>query len=173
MIVILQRWNARSYRHHGNKKYRRFAICNNSQFSCTKDPDEDSSGFERHLSSFIIMFFNLCTIINRIKSLGIVRHSVSRNSSTFRRHGGMMEHTELKYLLYLKTVVDPDRVGSASVCRIQISINSMKANEKNDFFPENFNMMSKMLKTYDTLDTDEKNKTLKSGNAETISKKKL
>ncbi len=84
-----------------------------------------------------------------------------------------MEHTELKYLLNLKTVLDPDRVGSASVCRIRISINDTKANEKNDFFPENFNMMSKMLKTYDTLDTDEKDKTLKRGNAETKSLKKI
>jgi hypothetical protein len=46
--------------------------------------------------------------------------------------------------------------------RIGIDINS-KQNEKvdkADFFPENFNLLSKILKTYDTFDNDEKDNTL-------------
>jgi hypothetical protein len=42
---------------------------------------------------------------------------------------------------------NPDRYG----------INS-KHIKKFDFFPENFNMWSKILKTYDTFETDEKDK---------------
>ncbi len=42
---------------------------------------------------------------------------------------------------------------------------------KVDFFPKNFYMPFKILKTYDTFDTDEKDKTLLSGNAVTESKK--
>ncbi len=45
--------------------------------------------------------------------------------------------------------------------------------DKADFFLENFDMLSKTLKTYDTFDTDEKDKTLGSGNAVTKGKKKI
>jgi hypothetical protein len=50
---------------------------------------------------------------------------------------------------------DPDL---ADLDRHQFQANQ-KVNQV-DFFPENFNMLSKILKTYDTFDTDEKDKTL-------------
>jgi hypothetical protein len=43
--------------------------------------------------------------------------------------------------------------------------------DKVDFFPENFNVLSKILKKYDTFDTEENGKTLYSSNAVTKSKK--
>jgi hypothetical protein len=45
---------------------------------------------------------------------------------------------------------DPDRY----------QFNSNEKVDKVDFFPENFNMLSKTLKTYDTFDTDEIDKTM-------------
>jgi hypothetical protein len=79
------------------------------------------------------------------------------------------------------------RIGSASFCwiriwigiqgmpkpipfrPIRIGINSKQKKKlvKEDFFLENFNMWSKILKTYDTVENDAKDKTLRSDNAET------
>jgi hypothetical protein len=70
----------------------------------------------------------------------------------------------------MANVVDPDPqhfAGSGSVRRYLSKL------YKDDFYPENFNMLFKMkiLKTYDTFDTDEKDKTLLSGKSVTKSKK--
>jgi hypothetical protein len=70
--------------------------------------------------------------------------------------------------------VDPDR-GRIRIILPDPDRYKFQANEKVykvDFFPENFNMLSNMLRSYDSFDTDEKDKTLLSGNAITKTKVK-
>jgi hypothetical protein len=66
MIVSLQRRKARSYRHHGNNKYRRVAICNVFQFSCIGNPDQDSSESQRQIPKF---FSNFSIFFNSVRSV--------------------------------------------------------------------------------------------------------
>jgi hypothetical protein len=60
--------------------------------------------------------------------------------------------------------IQPIRIG------IDINYKQNGKVDKADVFPENFNMLSKILKTYDTFDNDEKDNTLERGNAMTKSK---
>ncbi len=61
-------------------------------------------------------------------------------------------------MLWIRIRIGSDPHNFAGSRSVSIQVNEKV--DKVDYYPENFNVLSKILKTYETFDTDEKDKRL-------------